>query len=203
VIISSQLDAPSSETGFAALASSLAMAAMLAVREIFTVSLPEHVEQWGRDQAYSEALLRRLGVWTQLALVACALIGVFALDRGLPLLVGKRFAGASGAIVPVLALLPLLPLPLLGWQAAALRLRPETALAMNLVEFVAFGVIAGMLVPAWYAQGATMGLLGAVAASSVFAAFRLPKAASWKLLVVGVAGSLSVLLVGIASGLLK
>jgi len=174
---------------------------MLAVRELFTVSLPEHVEQWGRDREHAACGLRRLGWWTVSVLFAAALLGVMLLDRGLPFVAGERFAAASSAMV--LALLPLLSLPLLAWQAAALHLRPEAALAVLATGLVVFMATAGALTPVWGATGASAGLLAAVAASSALSAWKLPAAVTPRLLLTGVTGACSVLALATMMGLLR
>jgi len=201
VLAATALAGSAVETGYAALAGSVAMAIMLAVREVFTVSLPEMVEHWGRDREHAEGLLRRLGWWSEAALVPSALAGILVLARGLPLVAGQQFTPAIGALVPILALLPLLPLPLLGWQGAALQLRPEVAFAINGTGLLAFIATAALLVPMWGAAGASAGLLAAVAASSLLTAWKLPASVTPRLLLAGVIGSLGVLALAAALGL--
>jgi O-antigen/teichoic acid export membrane protein len=203
VLATSLLAGSALDTGFAALAGSIAMAIMLAVRELFTVSLPEMVEHWGRDREHAERVLRRLGWWTEAALIPAALAGVLLLDRALPLVAGRQFAPATRALVPILALLPLLPLPLLGWQGAALRLRPGMALAINVAGLLAFTLTAAVLVPLWGAPGASAGLLAAVAASSALTAWKLPSSATPRLLLVAAAGSAGALVLAMTLGLTR
>ncbi len=193
VLATSVLARSAVETGFAALAGNIAMAVMLAVREIFTVSLPEMVEHWGRDQQDAGRVLRRLGWWAEATFIPGGLAGVLVLDRGLPLVAGRQFTPAIGALVPILMLLPLLPLPILGWQSAALRLRPGMALVINAAGFVAFIVTAALLVPMWGARGASVGLLVGVAASSGLTAWTLPASVAPRLLLVAGSGALGVL----------
>lgn len=202
VLAASALAGSAVETGFAALAGSVAMAIMLAAHEVFAVSLPELVEHWGRDRGHAVGVLRRLGWWAEAALVPIAFAGVLVLDRGLPLVAGPQFASAVGAFVPILALLPLLPLPLLGWQGAALQLRPELALASNATGLFAFIASAALLVPTWGASGAGAALLAAAAASSLFTAWKLPACVTPRLLIVGVIGSLGVLTLAMMRGLI-
>jgi O-antigen/teichoic acid export membrane protein len=191
------------ETGFAALAGSVAMAIMLAVREVFTVSLPELVDHWGRDRGHAQGLLRRLGWWSEAALVPGSLLGVMLLGHGLPLVAGQQFTPAVGTLVPILALFPLLPLPLLGWQGAALQLRPEVALTISAAGLLAFLATAVLLVPLWGARGASAGLLAAVAASSLLTAWLLPTSVPPRLLMVGMLGSLGVLALAAMMGLAR
>jgi O-antigen/teichoic acid export membrane protein len=191
------------ETGFAALAGSIAMAIMFAVREVFTVSLPELVAHWGRDREHAERVLRRLGWWAEAAFIPTALAGVLLLERGLPLVAGRQFTPAVGALVPILMLLPLLPLPILGWQGAALRLRPEMVLMIAACEVAAFMLTAVLLVPLWGALGASAALFVAVAASSVLTAWRLPTSVTPLLLLVAGLGTLGVLALAAVLGLLR
>jgi O-antigen/teichoic acid export membrane protein len=203
VLATSVLARSAVETGFAALAGSVAMAVMFAVRELFTVSLPELVAHWGRDREHAERVLRRLGWWVEAAFIPAALAGVLLLERGLPLVAGRQFTSAVGALVPILMLLPLLPLPILGWQGAALRLRPEMALTIVACEAVTFIVTAVLLVPLWGALGASAALFVAVAASSVLTAWRLPTIVTRLLLLVAGLGTLGVLTLAAILGLLR
>jgi O-antigen/teichoic acid export membrane protein len=191
------------ETGFVALATSIALALMFAVREVFTVSLPELVEHWGRDRDHAEHVLRRLGWWAEAGLVPCAIAGTFLLARALPLIAGERFAPATPTLVPVLALMPLLPLPLLGWQAAALRLQPGLAVAINGVGAAIFVPAALFLIAAWGAPGASAALLIAVTASSVMSALKLPEAVPARLLLSALAAGASVLFLAASLGLYR
>ncbi|HEX7121200.1 MAG TPA: oligosaccharide flippase family protein [Gemmatimonadaceae bacterium] len=184
------------ETGYAGLAGGIAMAAMFAVREIFTVSLPELVERWDRDRAQARHVLDRIGWRAEWVLIAGALAGALMLERALPLVAGESYAGAVGALLPVLALLPLLPAAAVAAQMAALALKPERAFAMYAVGLVAFAATAVWLVPAWGARGASLALLVAVAVSGGVAAVIFPEAVKPRLLVLGLAGAAAVLRVG-------
>ncbi|MCM2269401.1 MAG: hypothetical protein NDJ75_04825, partial [Thermoanaerobaculia bacterium] len=192
VLAAGAFGASAVDVGFAGLAAAIAMAIMLAVHQVLTVSLPELVGQWDRDPSHAESRLRRLGWWAVSLLVLCALVGAAALDVGLAWVVGDRFAPAASTLVPILALLPLLPLPLLGWQGAALRLRPELALAVNATGAATFGVTAALLVPAWGAPGASSALLVAVVAASLLGAWKLPTAVPRALLSTATAGAAGV-----------
>src|SRR5690606_18348948 len=92
------------ETGYAGLAGGIAMAMMFAVREIFTVSLPELVEHWGRDRAKTRRVLDRIGWRAEWVLITAGLAGALMLERALPLVAGASYAGAVGALLPVVAL---------------------------------------------------------------------------------------------------
>lgn len=189
------------ETGFAALAGSLAAALMLAVREVFTVSLPELTELWQRDRAAAERALRRAGGWAVAAGAGAGIIAVPLLEPLLRLVAGPAFAPAGGALLGVLVLLPLLPIPALGWLGASLRLRPGLGLLISAAGAAAFFVAAAVLVPSGGAGGAGAALVLAVAASSVLGRYLLPESISSRLLLAGLAGALLVLGVAAALGL--
>ncbi len=202
VLAAAVLAGSATETGFAALAGSIAMAIMFAAREMFTVSLPELVGHWGRDRAHAERVLRRMGWWVEAAFTSIAIVGTLVLERVVPLVAGPQFTPAVGALVPILMLLPLLALPILGWQGAALRLRPEIVLRIATAEVVAFAAAAVLLVPLWGATGATAALFVALAASSVLTAWRLPTTVTPLLLLAAGLGTLAVLALATARGLL-
>ena len=191
----------SDQTGFVALASSIALAVMLAVRELFTVSLPEMVEQWGEERGRAERHTRRIGWWSIAALTASAVAGVGLVRPLLPLIVGEQFVEGLDVLVPVLVLLPLLPLPLLGWQVAALQLRPHVALVINGAGAVVFMTTAFLLIPPLGGIGATAGLLAGVFVSSLLSAWFLPQAVSPALLGVGTLGSGAIAALAVVTGL--
>ena len=157
---------------------------MLVVRQVFTVSLPDLVERWEVDRNAAGVALRRITGRMVAILVPAALLSVVLLDPVLPLIAGEDFAGAATAFVPALALLPLLPIPVLGWQTVTLGLRPELALKVNAIGLLAFAAAAGALVPVWEGAGATTALLLAVGVTAVltlwsFAQLRLA-ARGWR-----------------------
>jgi O-antigen/teichoic acid export membrane protein len=191
----------SDQTGFVALASSIALAVMLAVRELFTVSLPEMVEQWGEERGRAERLTRRIGWWSIAALTTSAIAGVGLVRPLLPVIVGEQFVEGLDVLVPVLVLLPLLPLPLLCWQVAALQLRPHVALVINGAGAVAFVATAALLIPLLGGAGATAGLLTGVFVSSLLSAWKLPQAVSPALLGAGILGSAAITALAMLTGL--
>jgi O-antigen/teichoic acid export membrane protein len=184
-------------TGYTALAAGVALALLLGLRELFTVSLPELVERWERDRADAERANRRLGWWGLAALAPAALVGAIVLDPVLRALAGERFAGADAALVPTLALLPLLPPLLMGWQAAVLRLRPALAFSLQATGFASFAVAAAILTPLWPAWGAMAALLLAAAVTVSVTAWRLPAAVTARLLAAAFGAAGVVLAVGI------
>jgi O-antigen/teichoic acid export membrane protein len=193
VLAASLLGLAADDVGFAGLASSIGMAAIFAVRELFTVSLPEFVTSWNNDQLETDRRLRQLAGRVQWALAACAVIGVVTLERLLPLVVGERFAPAVPPMIPVLAMLPLLPLPAMGVQGASLRLRPGLSVAIDAWSLVAFAAAALVLVPQWGAIGASEALLIAMLAATVLSARAIPTVVSLRLVLSGVSGAAAVL----------
>lgn len=198
VMAASLLGLAADEVGFAGLATSIAMAVIFPVRELFTVSMPELVESWSRDQSDADRRLRHLGSRVQWILIACAIGGVVALNRVLPLVAGDRFAPAVAPMVAVLAMLPLLPLPALGMQAASLRLRPGLPVAIDAVALVAFALAAVFLVPRWEAAGACAALLVATATSAVLFARAIPTVITPRLLSIGLLAGGSVVAIAAA-----
>ena len=185
VMAASVLGLSADEVGYAGLAASIAMAIILAVRELYTVSLPELVETWSRDQADADHRLRQLGQRAQWALAAAAILGVIAMNRALPLVIGERFSPASAAMIPVLAMMPLLPLPAICVPSASLRLQPALPFRIDVVALVGFVVAAVVLVPRWGAIGATASLMVATIISSVLTVRALPTVATVRLLTIG------------------
>lgn len=198
VIAASLLGLAADEVGFAGLAASIAMAIIFAVRELFTVSLPELVGSWSRDPADADRRLRHLGERAMWVLTACAIAGVVALDRVLPLVVGDQFAPAAAPMIAVLAMLPLLPLQAIGVQSASLRLRPGVPLAIDSMSLVAFAVAAMLLVPRRDAAGASAALLIAIATSALLFARAIPMVVTTRLLSIGMLAAGSVLAIAAA-----
>jgi O-antigen/teichoic acid export membrane protein len=131
-----------------------------------------------------------------LLLVVGACLGVITLETLLPLVVGKAFAPAANALLPVLAMLPLIPLAAIATPALSLRLRPGVALAIDGIAVVAFVGTALVAMPRFAAAGATAALLIALMTSGVLAVLMLPQVASRRLLMSGVAGAALVLVLG-------
>lgn len=200
VVASTLLGLTAEQLGFVGLATSIGMAIIFAVRELFTVSLPELVESWSRDEAQADRRLRQLGERAQWVLVGCAVLGVVALHRVLPLVVGDRFAPATLPMIPVLAMLPLLPLQAIGVQSASLRLRPGLPLAIDAASLAVFIAAALVLVPRWQASGATAALFIAIATSAMLMWPAIPSVVTTRLVGVGLLGSGGVLAVAALLG---
>lgn len=181
------------ETGYAALATGIALGVTYAVLQTFTVALT-HLADGDRDGvAQSEATLRRLAGWLLATIVPAAIVGVLVLDDVVPVLFGDDYVGAVDAFGPALALVVLAPLYSLGVQTAALRLRPEVASASGAAAACAFVVVALLAVPAWDAAGGTVASLAGGAAGVTVAARLLPGAFGPRIIGASVAGVVAVL----------
>ncbi|PVZ04244.1 oligosaccharide flippase family protein [Actinomycetospora cinnamomea] len=209
IVVVAVVGGAGAQTGFAALALGVALAATYAVVQVFTVSLPTLArrdddtldaaeEAEGAEGAEgAEAALRRLAGRLLVVVLAGAAVAAPLLDVVTPAVFGAGFAAASAAFVPALALVVLAPVNALAVQAAALRLRPRATLQTALGGFVVFGAAAALAVPAWGAAGATSAaLLGA--AGSVAVALRvLPGAVGTRLAVASPAGAAAVVALGV------
>jgi O-antigen/teichoic acid export membrane protein len=176
------------QTGYAALATGLALGATYAVLQTFTVALP-HLAR----VADGEATLRRLAGWLLAAIVPAALVGTAVLDAVVPAVFGEGFAGATSALAIALAVVVLAPLYALGVQASALRLRPEAALASGVATAVGFIVAALLLVPQWGAAGATGAAFAGACAGTAASVRLLPGAAGGRVAAASYAGAAAVL----------
>lgn len=182
------------QTGHAALALGVALAATYAVAQVFTVSLPGLAKRAGEEREGlvspspgsrpalvspddsrtgrpgrgdgGEAALRRLAGVALAVLLPAALGGALALEDAVPAVFGDGYVGAIEAFAPALAMVVLAPVNALALQAAALRLRPEATLGSAVAGVAAFLATAILLVPPLGATGgAAAALAGAVAAT--------------------------------------
>jgi hypothetical protein len=80
------------------------------------------------ELADADQRLRHIGERMQWMLAACAVVGIIALDRVLPLVAGDRFAAATPAMVPVIAMLPFLQLSAMAVPSSSLRLNRTSPL---------------------------------------------------------------------------
>ncbi|MDQ4009902.1 MAG: hypothetical protein M3228_04230 [Actinomycetota bacterium] len=195
VIVVALLAASSVQTGFAALAIGIALAATYAIGQIFTVSLPRLAERSGLDGA--ESSLRRLAGGLLAVVVPVVAVTVLTIDAAVPLVFGEGYTGAAGALGPALAMVVLAPVNALVVQAAALRLQPEATLYAALVSALAFTGAAVLAVPVWGAAGATGAALAGAAAYALLAIRLLPGAAGVRLTVTSLAGAAAVILLGV------
>ena len=196
VIAVALLAASSVQTGFAALAIGVALAATYAIVQVFTVSLPRLAGRRG-GLTGAESSLRRLAGGLLAVVVPVAGVTVLALDAAVPIVFGAGYAGAAGAFGPALAMVVLAPVNALVVQAAALRLRPEATLYAALAGALGFTGAAVLAVPAWGAAGATGAALAGAAAYSMLAIRLLPGAAGVRLTVASLGGATVVILLGV------
>lgn len=163
------------ETGYAALATGIALGVTYAVLQLFTVSLT-HLAGGDASDRTAEAVLRRLARWLLAAVVPVALMGALVLDRAVPAIFGEGYEGAASAFGPALALIVLAPLNGLALQAAALRLQPGVTAMAGAASATVFVVTAIVAVPAWGAAGGVAAALAGATASALVSLWQLPGA---------------------------
>jgi O-antigen/teichoic acid export membrane protein len=178
------------ETGHAAVAIGVALAATYAVAQVFVVTLPAlTARQTAGTSGRAEPALRRLsGLLLAVVLPAMAL-AVLAVDVVVPRVLGPAYTDAVAAFPLALAAVVLAPLTALLLQAAALRLRPEATLAAAAAGAAVFVAVALLAVPAWGATGATAAALAGTAATAVAGLVAVPGAAGWRLATSSLAGT--------------
>jgi O-antigen/teichoic acid export membrane protein len=194
VVAVAVLGGTSVETGYAALATGIALGVLYAVLQAFVVSLP-HLSSADRaaGAAEPEAVLRRLAATLLAVLLPGAALGAVLLDVAVPAVFGDGYAGAVPAFGPALALVVLAPLHALVVQAAALRMRPAVALANGVAAFVVFVAVVVVAVPAWDAAGATTAAVAAAAAGAAVSMRLLSGAVGARLAGVSFGGAAAVL----------
>ncbi|HEX4902857.1 MAG TPA: hypothetical protein VFV42_08615 [Acidimicrobiales bacterium] len=195
VLAAALLAGSAPETGYAALATGIALGVTYAVLQVFTVSLPHLADEGSASDP--ERALRRLALVLVAGLVPATLVVAALLDDLVPLVFGHGYRGAVDAFGPAVALVVLAPASSLVVQAAALRFRPEAAAATGAVSAAVFVVVSVLAVPAWGAAGATTAALAGTAAGSMAAARLLPGAIGTVLGATTTAGTLAVLGVGV------
>lgn len=193
VLAAALLAGSAAETGYAALATGIALGVTYAVLQAFTVSLPHLADASATGDP--EVALRRLALGLLAVLVPAGLLVAALLDDLVPLLFGDRYAGAVDAFGPAVALVVLAPVGSLAVQAAALRLRPEVAAVAGAASALTFVVVARAAVPVWGAAGATTAALAGTSAGALLAARLLPGAIGAPVGVTSAAGAAAVLAV--------
>jgi O-antigen/teichoic acid export membrane protein len=183
------------QTGFAALAIGIALAATYAVVQLFTVALP--VLTASGDGTAGEPALRRLAGVLLLPVAVGGLATVAAMDVLVPVAFGAAYAAAASAFVPAIAMVVLAPVTALAVQASALRLRPEAVLYGGLAGAVVFVGVAITAVPAWGATGATAAALAGTAATALATLLLLPGAVGARLALCSAAAVAAVLAMGV------
>ena len=177
------------QTGYAALAIGVALAATYAVVQLFTVSLPELARRTSADTAAGEAVLRQLAGALVGVLLPATLGVALLLDRLVPLAFGPSYAAAAAAFGPALALVVLAPLTAMAPQVAALRLQPTATLYSALAGVLTVVVVAVATVPAWGALGATAATAAGAAVNATAAMVALPGAFGPRLAGASLAGA--------------
>ncbi|MFP5320914.1 MAG: hypothetical protein ACLGIC_03605 [Acidimicrobiia bacterium] len=195
VLAAALLAGSAAETGYAALATGIALGVTYAILQAFTVSLPHLAD--GDATADPEAALRRLAGWLLAGLVPAVLVAGAGLDRLVPVVFGDGYADAVDAFAPALALVVLAPANALLVQAAALRLRPDVSAASGAASAATFVLVAVLAVPAWGAAGATTAALAGAGAGALLAARRLPGALGGRLAALTTAGAAAAVLVAV------
>jgi O-antigen/teichoic acid export membrane protein len=186
------------ETGYAALAAGVAVAATYAVWQLFTVTAPRLAAVANVDPEAASAALRRIARLALLTTAPIALLGVLITPWLLRSVLGADFSAAKDAFVPALATIPLAALTGVVAGASALQLRPEARLRATLVGAVTFVIAALALVPAFDSAGATGALLAGTAAAAVAGVALFPGLVETRLLVFSFAAAGTVLAVGLA-----
>ncbi len=193
----------STETGHAALALGVALAATYVVAQAFTVSLPRLAERRATDGPLAhapsgEASLRRLAGWMLAGLLLSAVAASLVMGDAVRAVFGARYDGAVDAFAPALAMVVLAPVNGLALQAAALRLRPEATLGSAATGAAAFLVAALVTVPAWGAPGGSAAALAGSAAAALCSIRLLPGAVGARLAAASLGGAAGVLALGLA-----
>lgn len=200
IVVVALLAGSAAQTGFAALALGVVLAATYAVFALFTVSLPGLAERGQSDRAASassEAVLRRLAGTVLAVLLPGALLAALLLERLVVPVFGAGFAGAVAAFAPAVAFVVLAPLNALALQAAALRLRPQATLASAVVGVVVFAAVALATVPAWGAAGGSAGALAGATAAALASMALLPKAVGARIGAASLGGAAAVLVLAL------
>jgi O-antigen/teichoic acid export membrane protein len=162
------------EAGFAALATSLALAATFAVWQVFAVELPRLSARVRYDPAGVEASARHLARTATLVLAPVAVASVFVVGPLLPHVLGPGFRGVEDALVPALATLPLAGLTALAVQVAALRLRADIRVRTTGIGAAVLLAAAFVAVPQWGAAGGTAAFLAGTVVTTCASARELP-----------------------------
>jgi O-antigen/teichoic acid export membrane protein len=158
---SALLGLTSAATGHAAIAAGAALAITYAVAQTMLVALPAATRAFSRDRAGAEAALRRVALACGTVVVpACALLALA--EPVLATALGEEFRDAAPPLRVALGAAALAPPWALATQLAALRNRPEAALAGAVGGVVAFAAVAVVAIPAAGASGAAAAMLAGV-----------------------------------------
>jgi O-antigen/teichoic acid export membrane protein len=190
------LTADRAEAGFAALGTSIALAATFVVWQVFTVELPRLAARAHDDPGGVEAAATQLARIATLVCTPVALGGVLLADPLLLHVLGERFSGVQDPLVPALATLPFAGLTALATQVAALRVRPDIRIRTTGIGALVFLAVAFVAIPQWGATGGTSAFLAGTVATVLASARELPRVLPRSLLLFSVEGAISVLVLG-------
>ena len=196
------LASSSTEAGFAALASGVALAASYVVWQAFVVELPALAARYDEATEDVEQSVRRLTWLSTIVMIPVGVVGVLVVDEGLPRVVGSGFADAAPAFAPALAILPFAGLTAAATQLSALRLRPGSRLVANAGGAIVFLVTAALAVPRWGSVGGTAALLAATAVTACLVPALLPRTYGSRLLATALGGAGVIVSLPAALGLL-
>jgi len=164
VLFVALLGAGAAETGYAALATGVALAATYAVWQSFAVELPRLAALGVGADIRSTSRL----AWAALAMLTpLAALGAVLAQPLVPLLAGERYRPAATTLGLALAILPLAPIGAAVNQAAALRYRPELRFASAAAGAAAFVISCLLLVPSLEAEGGAAALVVGSAAAAL------------------------------------
>jgi hypothetical protein len=195
VVAAALLAGSRTETGYAALAAGIAVAATYAVWQLFTVTLPGFA---AADPVSAVAALRRLTDGALLVAVPAAIVAVALVDPLVSALAGTDFGGTETALGPALATLPLAPLTGAVGGAAALLLEPKARLWTAGVGAAALALAAALLVPPFAAAGATGALLVGSGATAFAGILLFPGLVAGRRIALACVGCGIVLAIGLA-----
>ncbi len=186
------------QTGYAALATGVAIAATYAVWQVFTVALPRLAALAAGDVTAAGRLLTRLAGRAVLVLAPASVAGAVLVGPVLRLFADGRFAPADDALSYALATIPLAPLTGAVAAAAAVHLRPGTRLWSTAMGTVVFLIAALVLVPTLGAEGATIALLAGTAVTALIGAALFPNLLDRRLVAATMLTTALVLAIGVA-----
>ena len=178
------------ETGHAAVAIGVALAATYAVAQVFVVTLPALSARQAEGAA--EPALRRLAGVLLAAVLPAMALAVLAVGVAVPVVLGAAYTDAVAAFPLALATVVLAPLNALLLQAAALRLRPVATLTAAAAGAAVFVGVAVLAVPVWGAAGAAGAALAGTTAAAVAGVVAVPGAAGWRLVTASLVGAAAV-----------
>ena len=197
VVVVAVLGGAAAETGFAALAIGVALAATYTVWQAFVSQLPGLAGLFATAPARAEHRARRLAWGSLLVLLPAALVATLLLGWLVPQVFGDDFDGAEVSIAVALAVVPLAPLTALTSQLISLRLRPRLRVASSAVGATAFALTAVAAVPVWDAAGGALALLVGTAAGALVTVVALGPALDRRFVAASMAGAMGVVVAGL------